>query len=70
MDIFSHSCDSQYTMTFGADMKTAMERIVVKRTKTTKQSLSMTMAAIFHLAATSLSFWSCFILLEMTRISL
>ena len=35
-------------MTFGADMKTAMERMVVKSTKTTKQSLSMTMAAIFH----------------------
>ena len=29
-------------MTFGAEMKTARERIVVKRTKTTRQSLSMT----------------------------
>ena len=75
-------------MTLGADMKTARERIVVKRTKTTRQSLSITcrvkvteqqnnsqqtsptMAALFHLAATSLSLWSCFILLEITRISL
>ena len=32
----------QYTMTLGADMKTARERIVVKRTKTTRQSLSIT----------------------------
>ena len=40
--VFFHSCSSQYTMTFGADIKTARERIVVKRTKTTRQSLSMT----------------------------
>ena len=38
MDFFN----CQYTMTFGADMKTARERIVVNRTKTTRQSLSIT----------------------------
>lgn len=42
MDFFNYSGDCQYTMTFGADMKTARERIVVNRTKTTRQSLSIT----------------------------
>ena len=42
MDFFNYSGNCQYTMTFGADMKTARERIVVNRTKTTRQSLSIT----------------------------